>query len=158
MKRMVVMMAAWLAATGMSARADDKPSAEHLAAAQELLVSLQLDKTFGPMVEKMVDLQIKQNPVIAPFRKVMLEFFNRYISWESLKDDMAKIYAEEFTIGELKDLAVFYRTPTGRKAAEKLPQLAIKGGELGAQRVQEHMAELNQMIAEEVERMKAIPK
>jgi len=135
------------------APAQEKTDADkHLAAAHELLVTMHLDKTFGESLEKMVDLQIKQNPKIAPFRKVMLEFFQKYMSWEGLKDDMAKIYVDEFTLEELNDLITFYKTPTGQKAALRLPQLMTKGGELGMRRVQDHIAELQQMIAEEAKK------
>jgi hypothetical protein len=122
------------------------------AAAQELLGTMHLDKTFGESLQNMVDMQIKQNPGIAPFRKVMLDFFGKYMSWEAVKDDMAKIYAEEFTAEELKDLIAFYKTPTGQKAALRLPQLMNKGAELGMRRVQGHIQELQQTIAEEAKK------
>ena len=101
----------------------------------------------------MIDIQLQQNPAIAPFKQVMLDFFSKYMSWESLKDDIAEIYLEEFSIQELKELTAFYKTPTGQKAALRVPQLMSKGGELGMRRVQEHMPELQEMIAKEAEKM-----
>ena len=124
-----------------------------LAAANELFLAMQLEKTFSNSIEMMMDLQIRQNPKIAPFRKVMMDFFSKYMSWDSLKDDMAKIYMAEFTTQELKELTAFYKTPVGVKAALKMPQLMNKGGELGMKRVQEHMTELQKMIADEAKRL-----
>ena len=129
---------------------DDK---SHTVAAIELLESMQLEITFEKTIESAVDLQVKQNPSIAPYRKVMLEFFSKYMSWESLKDEMAQIYVDAFTIQELKELTAFYKTPVGKKAALLMPQLMTKGGELGMKRVQEHMPELQLMIAEEHRRI-----
>jgi len=128
------------------------PSEKQMAAAQELLMAMHLDKTFGESLQNMVDMQIRQNPQIAPFRQVMLDFFAKYMSWEAVRDDMAKIYAEEFTVEELKDLITFYKTPTGQKAAMKLPQLMNKGAELGMRRVQDHVQELQQAIAAEAKK------
>lgn len=129
-----------------SFNASAAPSPESIKAANELLLVMELEKTFSESIEQQVDLQIRQNPMIAPFREVMLEFFKKYMSWASLKDDMAKIYAEAFTVKEIQDLVVFYKTPTGKKAAQKLPELASKGAELGMTRVQKHMPELQNMI------------
>jgi hypothetical protein len=123
-------------------------SKAHLAAAHEFLKTIQLDKTFAETIETAVDLQIKQNPMIEPYRDVMLEFFEKYMSWDSLKDDMAQIYVEEFTIQEIEKLSAFYRTAVGKKAALRMPKLMSKGGELGMRRVQEHMFELQEMIEE----------
>lgn len=125
----------------------------HMVAALELLESMQVEITFEKTIESAVDLQVKQNPSIAPYRKVLLEFFSKYMSWDSLKDEMARIYVDAFTIQELKELTAFYKTPVGRKAALLVPQLMTKGGEMGMKRVQEHMPELQLMIAEEHKRI-----
>jgi uncharacterized protein len=100
-----------------------------------------------------VDMQIKANAQIAPFRQVMLDFFAKYMSWDAMKDDMAKIYVEEFTLQELKDLTAFYKTPTGQKAALRVPQLMNKGADLGMRRVQDHMPELQKAVQDEAKRL-----
>ncbi|MBU0550863.1 DUF2059 domain-containing protein [Myxococcota bacterium] len=129
------------------------PDAARLKAAEELLLVMDLEKTFSESIKQQVDLQVRQNPMIAPFREVMLEFFEKYMSWESLKGDMANIYAEAFTVEEIKDLVKFYNTPTGKKASLKLPELASKGAELGMTRVQKHMPELQSMIQKKMASM-----
>jgi len=125
----------------------------HTAAAIELLDAMQLDITFEKTIESTVDMQVKGNPAITPYRKVMLDFFSKYMSWSSLKDEMAQIYVDAFTIQELKELTAFYKTPIGKKWALLMPQLMTKGGELGMKRVQDNMAELQMMIAEEDKRI-----
>jgi len=125
----------------------------HLAAAHDLLKTMQSERTFGESIEVMLDLQLKQNPLIAPYRDTMFKFFTKYMSWNSMKDEMAQIYVEAFTIRELRELTAFYKTPVGTKAVLLIPQLMNKGGELGMKRVQEHMHEFQQMIAEESKRL-----
>lgn len=41
---------------------------------------------------------------------------------KEIGDEMAKIYAGEFTEAELKELAAFYRSPVGKKAIEQEPK------------------------------------
>ena len=154
MRRMVIVLGlVFLLGAGLVRAQETQGRQEHLAATHELLQAMHLDKTFEESMEKMIDVQLQQNPAIAPFKNVMLEFFSKYMSWESLKDDMAEIYLEEFSIQELKDLTAFYKTPTGQKAALRVPQLMSKGAELGMRRVQEHMPELQEMIAKEAAKM-----
>lgn len=43
---------------------------------------------------------------------------------DGLTDNMAAIYAENFTETELRDLIAFYKTPTGQKLLQKTPLLA----------------------------------
>ena len=125
-----------------------------LKSALELLEAVQLKVTFNETVNQSIDAQIKSNPLLAQYKEVMLKFFFKYMSWDSLKDEIAKIYASEFTSQELKELTTFYKTPVGKKAALLLPHLMNKGAELGMKRVQEHMPELRKMVEDESVRIK----
>ena len=113
----------------------------------ELLQTMQMDKTCAQMIDASVEMQIKTNPALAPYRSVMQDFLRKYMGWDGIKDEMAKVYMEEFTTVELMDITAFYKTPTGQKLALRLPALMAKGGAIGQQRVQEHMGELQDMIA-----------
>jgi hypothetical protein len=78
----VCLLGAW---SGV-ASAQTKASSDQLAAATELLLAMQLDKTTGPAIENTVDMQIKANPSMARNRKVMLEFLTKHMGWEAIKD------------------------------------------------------------------------
>jgi hypothetical protein len=127
------------------ARADD---ASHKAAAEALLNLMDMDKLMAKSVDQMLQMQVKQNPSIAPYEAQMKAFLNKYMSWASMKDDMVKIYVGEFTEPELKELTAFYKTPLGKKTVEKMPALMMKGAELSQNRIQAHMGELQSAIGE----------
>lgn len=124
----------------------------HKAAVYELFAVMQLETQYAAVVSDTLDIQINQNPTIAPYRQIMLDFFAKYMNWDSLKEDLAGIYMEVFSIDEVKDLTAFYRTPVGRKAALNVAKLTNKGAELGMKRVQAHLPELQQMIADEMKK------
>lgn len=84
------------------------------------------------------------------FRTVMLSFLSKYMSYTSLKDDFAKVYAEEFTEEELKDITKFYLTPAGKKMNSKLALLQQKGMAIAQQKLQDHSAELQQEMQKEL--------
>ena len=95
----------------------------------------------------MLAMQVQQNPALAPHQAQMKAFLSKYMSWASLKDDMAKLYMAEFSESELNELTKFYQTPVGKKTIQKMPALMAKGAEIGQKRVQEHLPELQAALA-----------
>ena len=138
------LLALVLIAQPLTARADD---ATRRKAAESLLQLMDMQSVLTESVNQMLEIQIKQNPAIAPYQQEMKDFFAKYMSWQSLKDDIVGIYAAEFTEADLTELNRFYQTPLGRKSLQKTPQLLAKSAELGQKRVQEHLPELQQAIA-----------
>ena len=139
----IVAIASFLLLSTPALKADE---ASHLKAAQDLLVAAQMQVIFSKTVDQALDMQIKQAPQLAQFRPIMTAFFSKYMSWDALKDDLAKLYANAFTEDELKDITKFYETPTGKKMAMETPALMMQGSALGQQKVQEHIGELQQAI------------
>lgn len=127
----------------ISARADE---ASHKKAAENLLSLMGMEKLLNQSVDQMLQMQVQQNPQLAPFQAQMKAFLNKYMSWDSLKNDMATVYTEEFSEQELNDLVKFYETPLGKKTVEKMPALMAKGAAMGQKRVQEHLPELQAAI------------
>ena len=146
MKRCFAGLLAFLMFGAFLSAAEPAKSDGRTAAAMELLLTMKMEKTLADSMEQMLQLQLQANPAIAPYKDVMRKFFMKYMSWESLKNDFARIYAEEFTEQELRELIAFYKTPAGAKAITKMPVLMAKGGQLGMQRVQQNMAEFNEML------------
>ena len=132
--------------------ADNASEAE----AEKLLSIMDMEKVMDESITQMVDVQLEQQPTLAPFKSVMLKFFRKHMSWESVKFEMVYIYSKTFTAHELKELTAFYSTPTGRKAIEKMPTLMAQGAQVGAARIQENMWELQAMIKEESERLQRL--
>jgi hypothetical protein len=121
--------------------------------AEKLLSIMGMEQVLEQSISQMLDVQLQQNPALAPYKGVMLEFFSKHMSYESLKPDMLKIYSNEFTAEELKKINSFYATDVGKKTIEKMPILMVQGGQIGAARVQENIGELQEMIKVESERI-----
>ncbi len=117
-----------------------------------------MERVLQQSIETALESQIKQNPPIGVYRGVMLKFLGKYMSYESLKDELVQVYAAEFTGDELATLRSFYQTPVGRTAIEKLPTLMVQGMQMGQRRVQAHLGELEEMIKAESERIQALQK
>ena len=118
----------------------------HRKAAENLLLVMEVDKSLPQVAAQVLDNQLKQNPQLAPKREVMQQFLATYLNWEGVKEETITAYTREFTEKELKQLTDFYKTPLGRKASAKMPQLAFVAAQIGLNHAQEHQAELRQMI------------
>jgi uncharacterized protein len=121
----------------------------HRRAAENLLLVMEVDKSLPKVVEQVVETQMQQNPQLAPQREVLQRFLTKYVNWESVKEETITAYTHEFTEPELKQLTEFYKTPVGKKASEKMPQLAFLAGQLGLKKAQAHQAELRQMLEDQ---------
>jgi uncharacterized protein len=122
------------------------PSASHLKTAAELLELVHVDRNTAETLDVVLKLQLRQQPNLEPYEHTLRAFVQKYMSWESLKGDYARIYADAFSEEELRQMIAFYRTPTGQKAVKMLPELMAKGAALGHSRVQENREELQRMI------------
>ena len=144
-----------IACMTVAAHAAEPTPSSHYKAAEQMLTLMDMETVLRRSIDEMLKAQIAQNPGIAPFETVMRQFLMKHMSWDSLKADTIQIYMNEFTEPELNELNRFYQTEVGRKMVEKMPALMGKGAELGAQRVQQNMPELQAAIAEEAQKQKA---
>jgi uncharacterized protein len=146
-----VFVVAILLTAGSTSFADTK---SHRKAAEDLLTVMGVETQLLSAIDQTLDLQIKANPQLEPFKGVMKKFFLKYMSWNGLKEDIVVIYADTFSEQELNEIKAFYLTPTGKKMAAKMPELMGKGMQLGVKRVQDHQDELRQMLQEEAAKQK----
>ena len=120
----------------------------------ELFETTKMPTVYQQTIEKTIEAQIQQNPEIAPLKDIMIKFFDKYMGWESVKKDIAKIYMKNFTDDEIKELIAFYKTPIGQKVATLVPIVGVEAAMIGEQRVEEHKAELTQMILDKLKEKK----
>ncbi len=136
-----------LAALCFSSSVSFADAKSHVAAVQSFFKVARMDQLIDATLIQMTDVQIKANPAMLPYRDTLLKFFQKYMSWSSLEPEITKLYVKEFTEAEIGEIAKFYQTPVGQKVMKKLPELSSQGAAIGQARVQEHIGELQAMIA-----------
>ena len=127
-----------------------EPNASHKRATEELLEVLRVDSNMHETVGRMVEFQVRQRPELAPYQKTLNEFYEKYISYPVLKDELIELYAGALTEAEIKQTIQFYKSPTGQKIVGKLPELYAKGGEIGLKQMQSHLPELQAKLQAEM--------
>ena len=106
-------------------------------------------EAYNKKIDQKLDMMFEQLPDRADKKDVqekLREFLNKYLSWDSIRLEMATLYANKFTEAEIQEIVSFYQTPAGRKLSLIGPQLSQAQMEIGQRRMQEHMTEFQQLF------------
>jgi uncharacterized protein len=127
--------AAWLAAIAVALLAftpgarSQQPSPAALATAKELITATGATGVFNPLIAGVVEqakiVFLQQDPGLA---KDLNEIANNLRAdlaprFAELNDEVAKLYATNFTDEELKAILAFYQSPPGKKLLQRQPQV-----------------------------------
>ncbi|HEU4455976.1 MAG TPA: DUF2059 domain-containing protein [Longimicrobium sp.] len=128
----------------------EEPSPARMSAAREMMAASKVRETFDATLARMLSAQIEANPEMQQYEQVMRDFFGKYMKWDDMEPEFARVYAETYTEQELRDLTTFYRTPLGQRLVATTPEVAVRGAGISERRVQRHMPELFAAIMERV--------
>lgn len=110
-----------------AARAQPAPSPGALAAAKELVRLKGAAAIFDPLIPGVIEAVKSQflptnSQLVGPLNEVAADLRKEYEPKRAeIVDQVAKIYAENFTEQELKGIVAFYKTPIGKKMLIKDP-------------------------------------
>ncbi|MGH8353335.1 MAG: DUF2059 domain-containing protein [Pseudomonas sp.] len=133
-------------------------SASHAANAEQFLKLAHADKLAVPVyaqVQQMFAQRFTQAQ--APEgKKALLESYqakanaalDKAVSWDKLKPEMVKLYTDNFSESELKDLIAFYQSPLGKKVLEKMPTLTAQSAQMTQAKLETAVPEVNKLLAD----------
>lgn len=119
----------------------------------ELLESMRVKNNYEAIIERITNMQIKQNPTLEEVRPTIQAFFKKSMGWDSVKEDIANLYIKHYTAKEIDELNTFYNSPTGQKSLEIMPQLASTGAIIQQNKLMENMKDLKAMIENELKNL-----
>ena len=122
-------------------------SVSHKQQVETLFRLTQMEKKIQESVDSVVQLQLRQNPQLGQYEPAVRDFFTKYIGWSALKNDIIDMYLSTFSEKELVQINAFYITPAGQKVIKVVPELVQQRNQLAMQRLQQNIAELQQIIA-----------
>lgn len=109
--------------------AAQKPSPEAIDAARELIVLKGAAPLYGNVIigviESVKNVFLQQNPMLQKdLNEIALALRTTYEPKKAeLVTQIAGLYAERFTLQELKEVLAFYRSPTGKKMLDQEPKI-----------------------------------
>jgi hypothetical protein len=141
----------FMASSLLSAKSNttNKETTQNVRAMQEakrLLEEMNLEKVYKNAVKNSTNRIIRANPKLKKVEGQIKSFYERYIGWGVMKEDLAKLYTKYFTADELIDITNFYKTKTGKKVLSTMGRLAYEGQRLTRKRLLPHMKELQKIL------------
>ncbi len=149
MRKILFILVAILGCT-LTAGADE---ASHKELVKQLFTVTNMKEGVDDTCKEVIDMQMKSNPMMEPFKDVITSFFTKYMSWESMEPEMIKLYMDTFTEDELRDIVGFLSSPTGILYTEKSFDLNMQILQIGHKRITDNMGELDAMISEQAKAM-----
>ena len=132
------------------------PPPENLAAARELIQVMKATDQFKVLLPTIMQ---ALKPAFVQGRPEMEKDFDAILPAingvaarrvNELAEALAVIYASNFSVGEIHDIAAFYRSPTGQKLLAQQPVIAHESMVAGQRWAQSLSSELRQAISEEL--------
>lgn len=118
-----------------SAQAQQKPSAEQMAAAKELTQLIGAADLSKPLIAGVVEqakvVFLQQNPGLSKDLNEIAAQIRAELEPRSTEftDEVARLYATRFTEQELKAIVAFYKSPVGKKMQTQQPLIVNASGQ-----------------------------
>ena len=112
-------------------------TASHREAALEFLKAKGTPALLERQCKLMLEKQLAAAPEYKDVRDTLDKFYHDTFGFEAIKDDLAKIYAAEYSEAELRELTRFYSTELGKKSVMVEEKLIPALSELFERRVAE---------------------
>lgn len=148
MLRTTIALMLFLGLCVFTAHAQTAHTDEEYKVCYQLFEIIEMDKTMKETANKMVGMQLNALPkeTLQKIRPVVVQYLEKYLNYESVKQKMADVYLKYFAVNDIKELIKFYQTPVGQKFIKKQSQLMVESAEIGTKQVMAHQAELQQML------------
>lgn len=126
---------------------------------ERLLTVMNADNMIDQMFEQIKAMTAAQVPPgtspeqIAQARQVqtkIMDLVKARISWEKMRPQYVKLYAETFSDEEISGMLAFYGSPAGRAMLEKMPALVTKIMEVAQAQMKDILPEMQRIIRESV--------
>lgn len=150
MKTLLIVI--WISILASVAYADEPPEDEAL---QELSALMKMDKLVDSMYSQIeVMLQnMSTNMGVKPDEQTIFdEYYSKMVlvmkqemSWEKFEKPLLGIYAKHFSAQEIQDMITFYKSQTGKKSIEKMPELMQESMILGQKMVQAVLPKIDEI-------------
>jgi len=118
----------------------------HESAALDCLMAMNADKIVNQSAKPIAEGVFKNSPDLVKYHDEIVNFFDKYICWEHLRNYFIEQYCAKFTEAELIDMTTFFKTKTGKKYLAMLPQLQSLYAELSQKVMQDNIDELGAII------------
>jgi hypothetical protein len=80
--------------------------------------------------------QLKAAPELTGYMYELSRFYIQCAGFDVLKEELAEIYLKHFTVDEIRQITVFYRSPVGKKMRSVSSSVLLEANELARRRLE----------------------
>lgn len=91
---------------------------------------------------------IRKQPAMARYQGVVQSWAREYLTWDRFRAELAQTYHSHFSNREIRDMVLFFRTPSGRKYVRYKPLLQEEMVRIGQRLAHEQQPRLIRMLRE----------
>jgi hypothetical protein len=128
----------------------------HRKAVEELFILTGTSKMMDSVkiqTKKMILRQLSQQdipeakkPMFNKYMTKMADIITDTMNWDNIKSEMIDLYVNNFSENEIDDMLTFYKSPTGKKFVEKMPDIMKSSMEIGQKQSQIMIPKLNKLF------------
>ena len=138
----------------MCASQAQTPSPDAMTAARSLVTTMKLSDQYKALLPAILltlkPALVQDRPEIERDYDAMMptieDAFKPY--YTAIADDIATVYAGNFTVGEMREIEAFYRQPVGQKLLEKSPALTQQSNQVGQDAIRKAAEDLRTRLTE----------
>jgi hypothetical protein len=134
-RRLLIIASALL--LSICASSAQTPSPEAMSAARSLVTTMKLTDQYKALLPAILltlkPALLQDRPEIESDYDAMMPTIEQAFTpyYTAMVDDIATIYANNFSVAELREIEAFYRQPVGQKLLEKAPALTQQSMQVG---------------------------
>lgn len=113
---------------------------------ERLLVAADVERQYTQAIENAAAARLRANPAMAADANLIEAFIRRYASFDAVKPDVLLLYRQFFSESEVEERIRFSQSDFGRRFMPRLDALALRSGELSAERIRAHASEVTAAI------------
>jgi len=118
-----------------------KPSS-NIALSNSMLEVMNKNGYMDVLINQAISQEIASNPLLSTNKRLVSDFAKKYLSFKSLKPQLARIYARELSKDELIAFTKFCRTKEGQSIILKMPRLMNISSYVAQKRIEQEYPKL----------------
>lgn len=117
---------------------------------QQVLAMIQADPQLN--AEQKKEAIAKAEQMLPGVAQAVNKIFNDPALIDEMINEMVPLYANNYTVDEIKQLTTFYKSPVGRKMMTLTPRLSAEGMAIGQRIMTPRLGKLMQDVMQEVQK------
>jgi len=118
-----------------------KPSS-NIALSNSMLEVMNKNGYMDILINQAISQEIASNPLLSTNKRLVSDFAKKYLSFKSLKPQLARVYARELSKDELIAFTKFCRTKEGQSIILKMPRLMNISSYVAQKRIEQEYPKL----------------